>query len=463
MQNKASKTPAIRLLWISALLVLAGLVLILAQFFGDYALLVNGARRELRGWALTSGQLLRAAGYDWQPADEIFPAPTRLNLTHTTIILNQARPVSIQVGSEVRTLLSAETLPANLLAEAGLDWFPRDILLWNSEPLRPDEPLPPGEPLSLEFVPAKKVVLQFAAETLSFFTQQETLGGALDEAGISLRPEDALSQPLDSVLTAENTISVRLAREINVRVGGQQYSGLSAAESVGGALRDLGLPLQNLDYAEPDESQPVPADGQVRIVRVSEEILLQTEETAYNNSYEDDPEAELDTISVLVPGQIGLVVTRDRLLLEDGVEKTRQTDGPWKASDPEDGVLGRGTKVVVRTETINGETIEYWRKVSVYATSYKPSSQGGHTGTASGIPLTKGIIAVTLSWYRGMKMQPVYVPGYGRGIIADTGGGIPGRYWIDLGFDDNNYESWHFWTTLYFLTPVSGFIPVVLP
>ena len=99
MQNKASKRPAIRLLWISALLVLAGLVLILAQFFGDYALLVNGARRELRGWALTSGQLLRAAGYDWQPADEIFPAPAKLNLTHTTIILNQARPVSIQVGS----------------------------------------------------------------------------------------------------------------------------------------------------------------------------------------------------------------------------------------------------------------------------------------------------------------------------------------------------------------------------
>jgi 3D (Asp-Asp-Asp) domain-containing protein len=62
-----------------------------------------------------------------------------------------------------------------------------------------------------------------------------------------------------------------------------------------------------------------------------------------------------------------------------------------------------------------------------------------------------------------MKLQPVYVPGYGRGIIADTGGGIPGRYWIDLGYDDENYESWHFWTTLYFLTPVPGYIPVVLP
>jgi uncharacterized protein YabE (DUF348 family) len=72
-----------------------------------------------------------------------------------------------------------------------------------------------------------------------------------------------------------------------VQVGGQRTTGLSAAESVGEALRDLGLPLQNLDYAQPDESQPVPADGQIRIVRVSEEILLQTEETAYNNTYAD--------------------------------------------------------------------------------------------------------------------------------------------------------------------------------
>ncbi|MEL7645188.1 MAG: ubiquitin-like domain-containing protein [Anaerolineaceae bacterium] len=463
MQNETPPKPKFYRLLLPLLLVLAGIILILAQFFGEFTLLVNGGKREARALAFTSGQLLQAAGYSLQPEDEIFPAPARLNLTHRTIVLNQARPVTVRVGDESTKILSAETLPANLLAQAGLTWFPEDWLFWEGRRLNPTEPLPPGADLQLEFVPAKRVDLQFETQTRVFFTQQPTLGAALDEAGIRLRPEDALSQPTDTVLTAQNTVSVRLAREMSIQVGGQQYSGLSAAESVGEALRDLGLPLQNLDYSQPDENQPVPADGQMRIVRVSEEILLQTEETAYNNSYADDPDAELDTISVLVPGQIGLVVTRERLRLEDGVETGSRSDGPWKASDPEDGVLGRGTKVVVRTETINGETIEYWRKVSVYATSYKPSSQGGGTGTASGIPLTKGIIAVTRAWYLGMKLQPVYVPGYGRGIIADTGGGIPGRYWIDLGFDDSNYESWHFWTTLYFLTPIPGYIPVVLP
>ncbi len=60
------------------------------------------------------------------------------------------------------------------------------------------------------------------------------------------------------VLSATNTISVRLAREISVQVGGQQPPASARLKAWGEALRDLGLPLQNLDYAQPDESQPVP-------------------------------------------------------------------------------------------------------------------------------------------------------------------------------------------------------------
>lgn len=34
-----------------------------------------------------------------------------------------------------------------------------------------------------------------------------------------------------------------------------------------------------------------------------------------------------------------------------------------------------------------------------------------------------------------------FVPGYGVAVAGDTGGGIRGR-WIDLGWDEDNYESW---------------------
>jgi 3D (Asp-Asp-Asp) domain-containing protein len=83
--------------------------------------------------------------------------------------------------------------------------------------------------------------------------------------------------------------------------------------------------------------------------------------------------------------------------------------------------------------------------------------------TASGIPLTKGVIAVTLPWYRQFAGQQIYVPGYGVGTIADTGGGIPGTDWIDLGYDEENFTNWHSNVTIYFLTPVPADVPWQLP
>jgi len=55
------------------------------------------------------------------------------------------------------------------------------------------------------------------------------------------------------------------------------------------------------------------------------------------------------------------------------------------------------------------------------------------------------------------------VPGYGAGVIADVGGGIPGKYWIDLGFTDEDFEPWHQNTILYFLTPAPAIVPWILP
>ena len=95
--------------------------------------------------------------------------------------------------------------------------------------------------------------------------------------------------------------------------------------------------------------------------------------------------------------------------------------------------------------------------MKVYATSYSPCRSGTSScisGTASGAKVSKGIIAVTSAWYRRMGGQSVYVPDYGKAVIGDVGGGIPGRYWIDLGYEDDNFEAWSKDTTLYFLTPI---------
>jgi 3D (Asp-Asp-Asp) domain-containing protein len=47
----------------------------------------------------------------------------------------------------------------------------------------------------------------------------------------------------------------------------------------------------------------------------------------------------------------------------------------------------------------------------------------------------------------------MYVPGYGFGIAADTGGGIKGNM-IDLGYADGVSPDWHTgWVDVYLLSP----------
>jgi 3D (Asp-Asp-Asp) domain-containing protein len=227
--------------------------------------------------------------------------------------------------------------------------------------------------------------------------------------------------------------------------------------------------LQNLDYSIPPEDDLLPGSTQIEVVRVNEALNIATEAFPYESIYELDPETPLDQYSVIEPGQDAIFATRERVLYENGEETWRTPAENWKASEAREGVVGYGTKAVIQTEVVDGQTIEYWRKLSVYATSYKPCDANGvcHDGTAGGYPLQQGIIAVSPKWYsvpNGLAMADlrVYVPGYGYAIIGDVCGGCSGEYWIDLAYREENYIPWYHWTTMYFLTPVPAYYPAII-
>lgn len=122
--------------------------------------------------------------------------------------------------------------------------------------------------------------------------------------------------------------------------------------------------------------------------------------------------------------------------------------------------------------TADGQTLSYWRVLTLYATSYSPCRlglpyPGCHSGTASGAIAQKGVVAFVRSWYYLMQGQAVYVPGYGTATVEDVGaGGVPfagNHYWIDLAYSDDDWISWGGWVTVYFLTPVPANIPYILP
>ena len=156
-------------------------------------------------------------------------------------------------------------------------------------------------------------------------------------------------------------------------------------------------------------------------------------------------------------GQPGAKRQRVRVRYENGVEVGRTIDGEWTALEPVHEVMGFGTTIVIGVVDTEQGPRNYWRVVRMRVTSYKPASSGkppGHPSygvTASGAIARQGIVAIdpNVVPFR----SNVYVPGYGVAFAGDTGGGVKGR-WIDLGYSDDDYESWHGFVDVYYLTPV---------
>lgn len=455
----------------------AGLALLLLAGFLLRPVTISFENQQVtvRGTALKVGQALASAGIPLDPSDRVEPSIDQWIPLDGQIRLTRAVQVTLWENGQARQLSGLERKAGDLLSAASSDLQPGDRLLWNGQEISADAELPAGQPVVLQVIRARIVIIDTNGQRRQISTSAATAAGALWEAGIHPGPGEDLSVPPGALLAdleKENggppTIAYRAAQPLTIETAGQQIRARTTASSVGQALAEAGIALQGLDYAEPGEDQPLPADGKLRVVRVREEISLTQELLPFGSQRVPDAETELDQTRVLNPGRYGVKVVRERARFENGEEVSRSTDSDWIASEPVAQTIGVGTKVAIKTLDTGDGKIEYWRAMNVYATPYSPCRLG--TGdntcnyqTASGARLTKGIIAVTRAWYRIIAGMRVYVPGYGYGVIADVGGGIPGKPWIDLGYDEDNFQAFVGWTTLYFVAPVPENVSWILP
>ncbi len=455
------------LVWVALIitLVFTGSILGLRR---TVTIVVNGQPQTVTTRALTVSSVIASARIPLTPEDRVQPDRNKLVGWNTTIHLEQAHPVTIldEVTGQTISLRSAERTPASLLQQAGIKTGFGDKVLWNGLPVALTEPLAPATAYFLQYRPAKTLYLLENGKDISLQTTASTILRALWDSGVRLSIADRLSMPAGFLPPAGQRITLQRAVPLSVQIGQQKIVVNSAAPTIGQALAESGISLQNLDYSLPAEDQPLPADGRIRVVKVQEEIVLEQTTLPFEREFVADPELELDQTRLIRAGRYGVQITRLRVRYEDGKEVSRTTESQWTANEPEPEQIGYGTKVVIRTLQTPEGTIEYWRAVAVYATSYSPCRSGGtrcYYGTASGLPVQRGVISVTSRWYRLMAGQQVYVPGYGKAVIGDVGGGIPGQHWIDLAFTDADFEPWHQKTILYFLTPVPADIPWILP
>jgi uncharacterized protein YabE (DUF348 family) len=389
--------------------------------------------------------------------------------------------VTLIEGDKIVTLQTDERVPSAILAQAGVTLNPNDRLLLNGLPVAPNSPISnsliSGPPITLQLRRAIPITISSPQGQQTIQTSAFTIGEVLQEAGINLSANDKVDPPLDSPVLRQGSgqvsslqfsnspISITLSRPLTITANGEQLRITSSARTVGEALAEAGMPLLGLDYSLPAENEAVPSDGQIKIVRVSESVLLAQKPIPFGSEFVASADVPLDQTQLLQPGETGLSMQRIRIRYEDGEEISRATEDETLVRPPKDRLLGYGTKIEINTTVVDGVTIEYWRAVQMYATSYSPCRSGGdrcYPGTSSGKRLSKGMVGLRYRWYLAMQGQRLYIPGYGFASVEDVCGGCVGRPWIDLGYSDEDWEHWSSWVTVYFLTPVPANVIYVL-
>jgi resuscitation-promoting factor RpfB len=376
--------------------------------------------------------------------------------------------VTILDNDQIITLHTNERDPSPLLNQAGISLNSNDRVLLNGLPVSLEAQIT-TYPITLQIRRAVAIILITPDGEKKLQSAAFSLEEALDEASVWLRAGDKtyppLSSPISTLLISNPQISILPSRDLTISSNGTSMQVRSPAQTVGEALAEAGIPLMALDYSIPEESAPLPPDGQIRVLHVSETLQLAQKPIPFEGELQASADVPLDQTQILQPGEPGLTVQRIRIRYEDGKEISRITEAETLVRPPKTRLMGYGTKIEVKTATVDRVQIEYWRAVQMYATSYSPCRSGTdecHSGTASGKSLRKGMVGLRPDLYVALQGQRLYIPGYGFASVEDICGGCVGRPWIDLGFSDSNFEPWHSWVTVYFLKPVPANVIYVL-
>ncbi|MBI5879663.1 MAG: DUF348 domain-containing protein [Chloroflexi bacterium] len=429
---------------------------------------VNGRSLDVRTHQTTVGRALAEQGFQLGPADLVTPPLDTPLVAAPAVRIWLAQPVDVDADGQVWHVNTQSGSIADVLAAlnitlaredrlaAGQTALPRAALIAQLNPA-PLDPLAPREPVRVSVQRAVPVRVSDDGVASTIYTYAATVADLLRELDIRIHPNDRIWPPLDAPVNAGLAVRVERAKPLTIVVDGQSMAAHTREPNISRALVESGIRLGPLDYTLPAATGPVQDNMTVQVVRVREEVVEEASPIVFARLMQGDNNLEIDQQELRQRGQNGEHRKQVRVRYENGREIKRTVEREWDARPPVPQITAYGRKLVVRAMLTPSGPIQYWRVTRMYATSYSPARSGTspdrpwYGRTSSGLPAGRGVIAVDKSvvpW-----LSKLYVPGYGIGIAADTGGGVRGRL-IDLGFEDDTYQSWHDWVDVYWLAPL---------
>ncbi|MZP29266.1 DUF348 domain-containing protein [Heliobacterium undosum] len=268
----------------------------------------------------------------------------------------------------------------------------------------------------------KDIILDVDGEQKAVGTFKATVGEALAEAGVTLAEKDKVDPPAPTLLKDDMTLHIIRAFPITVFADGKNQELVTTPASVRDILAQAAIQLGALDRVEPALDATVDKPSTVRVVRVTQEEVVEEQSVPYRTEQKSDNTLEKGLRKIVSRGRNGLERNKMLVTYEDGEPVKKDLIAQQIVRSPVNQVVAMGTIDHVSRGGLNFRIREARYMV---ATAYT------HTGrnTASGAYPEVGMVAVdTTVIPMGSRL---YVEGYGFARAADRGSAIVGER-IDL-------------------------------
>lgn len=300
----------------------------------------------------------------------------------------------------------------------------------------------------------RQVTLNYDGYSISFQTFDTKVADILARYDIELGPGDEVTPGVNEALKDETSITIKRAMAIDVTADGKTTTVYLTGGTVKDFLDKAGVTLRENDLINiPLDTVVKPRDS-IKVTRIDEDLIVETESIPYKVVTKKNNDLEEGVTRVISEGKEGVLERRIQVVYRDGEEVSRTVVSETVVRQPQDRVVEKGTAKFVLIAS-RGTKEKYTKAMTMRATAYTAGyeSTGKKPGdryygiTASGkkvkpyhtiaapksIPFgTRVYIPELVEFWkkRGVTISGIFV-------VEDRGGGIKGNK-IDIYMEDES-------------------------
>lgn len=289
--------------------------------------------------------------------------------------------------------------------------------------------------MDVTWTQAKQVVATIDGEEESIWTTVKTVEELINQLDIQYKEHDLIEPGLDTEITENMDIVYESAFLVELTSDGEQLELWTTSTTVADFLEKENVSLGELDRVEPALNERLDEETDIQVIRVEKVTDVVEENVDFATVTRKDGDLLTGKEKVVQSGKAGQINKHYEVILENGVEISRELVKTETVKESQDRIVAVGTQPVPATSRSQSPTNSSnasdrkGRTITVTSTAYTANCSGCSGITATGINLNTNrnmkVIAVD------PRVIPlgsrVFVEGYGTAIAGDTGGAISGN------------------------------------